>query len=362
MIREDSIQSELIQNNYGVSYPIHLKKIRKLFEENGLFVPKLEDIFSKTKNDSNEFYDLFYDLKNFKEEEFRPDFSFLKKNTFEENQVYLCHVRTIHKFYVQQKKFYENLQDFNEKITKYINNILATKEKFKVKNGAQLNESDDNDTENKIDLETRNALKYWERTILLRQKLNIKVLNYLKSICKSFYCIARLGSDYNRAQILEITEDERIKVFCVDYGDFAFVSVEEIFPILPKFIRLLPFQAIECSIDNIVPFNSENTEWSTESIDYFLSLTRDESDFYRNLFAEVVDTFDSRKYTVRLFKKSYPEHVDLSFEMVAARYAKLKSDEELRIFECLEEKNDNAELKYCPLSTLPKQFVNLFIR
>ncbi len=42
-LADDFIRLELIQNNYGVKCSSHINELRKLFQENGLTVPRLED-------------------------------------------------------------------------------------------------------------------------------------------------------------------------------------------------------------------------------------------------------------------------------------------------------------------------------
>ncbi|CAF0769025.1 unnamed protein product [Brachionus calyciflorus] len=362
IIREDSIQSELIQNNYGVHYPLHLTKLRKLFEENGLFIPKLEDELLKTKREANEFFENFYNLIEYKEDEFTPNYSFLNKSSISENKVYLSSIESFDKLYLQLTKFQKQLENLNEDICDFIKRILDNKEKYKIKNGQRLDDSFD-EQGTKLDEQTIKDLKYWERTLLMREKMSKNILDYLATICKKFFCLVNTGSEYNRAQILEFESKEKIKVFCVDFGDCKYVSVDALFPIMPKFIGLLPFQAIECSLDSIIPVpKNERKENLIEPIDFFISLTRDEDRYYFDLFVEVLETFDSNNYSIRLFKQNYPENIDLSHELVVFKYAKLKPDEEIRIFPFLEEKSLDSEVECCPLYGLTKQFVNLFIR
>lgn len=358
-VREDSIQLELIENNYGVRYPAHLKKLRNLFQENGLFVPKIEDNLIKVKNQSNEFYKVLYDLENFKEEDFKPDFSFLNKNS--DNSVYLSNVQnSMDKIYLQSKKFHDNLLSLNDDIEKYIKRVLKSKESHKLKNRNKNDESNNSAVEIQFEEdEISQDLLFWKRTMSLRQNINKITIEYLKTICKSLYCIVLNKSEYNRAEILEISDNGKIKVFFVDFGDVGFVSEDEIFPICPKFIRQLPFQAIECSIDTIKPINSDLNNningWSKESIDFFVSLSRDKQDIFFDLYAQVLDTYDLFKYSIRLFRKAYPENVDLSHEMVANRQARLDLEKESKLF--LIDQNSNNQL-----SQLAKQFFNLFIK
>lgn len=360
-VREDSIQSELVENNYGVKYTAHLNKLRKLFLENGLFVPQVEDNLTKIKHDSNAFFELLYDSDKCKEEEFKPDFSYLNKNVYTENLVYLSSIQqSMNKMYLQSKKFYDNLLNLNEDIEKYIEKILKFKDTSIIKN--RKKESDSDGLTGNAEFEqdkNSNDFLFWKRTLSIRQNINKNVVGYLKSICKSLYCIVFNKTEYNRAEILEVTDDGKVEVFCVDYGDVCIVSVDEIFPISLKFIRILPFQAIECSMNGIIPLktdpNNNHNGWSKESIDFFLSLTRDKEDHFFDLYAEVLDTYDSFKYSVKLLRKNCPENVDISFEMVANGHAKLESAYETKLF-CLCHNIDNQ------LGQLAKQFFNLFIK
>ncbi len=78
------------------------------------------------------------------------------------------------------------------------------------------------------------------------------------------FCIAKLKSEneYFRAEIKDFKDEtNEIRVFYVDFGDYSWVNLNEIYPLNEKFLRILPFQAIECSLGNysfffLLVFNS----------------------------------------------------------------------------------------------------------
>lgn len=65
----------------------------------------------------------------------------------------------------------------------------------------------------------------------------------------------------------EITDNYLIDVYCVDFGDSAYVHLSNIRVLSTKFYSL-PYQAIECGLYG-VELNENNTLWSDEAVCYF---------------------------------------------------------------------------------------------
>jgi hypothetical protein len=204
-----------------------------------------------------------------------------------------------------------------------------------------------------------------ERTHQIRTNFTLESYNYLKlSIYKRFFCFAKHSTEqqYFRAEIIDAYENQEqnlvMKVFFVDYGDYDTVYLDEIYPMLEHFLKMLPFQAIQCAMDNIRPFftpaasqtpqrlsessltsNGSAVEtqevaknqpsWSLEAGDTLWSLTHDKKNQYISLWAQVVSETTPteaqqtvRSYIIQLRRACVPEDLDISHLMVATRQAR----------------------------------------
>lgn len=146
-------------------------------------------------------------------------------------------------------------------------------------------------------------------------------------------------------------------MFFVDYGDFDYISKENILPLPQRFVKILPFQAVECALDGIV---NEET-WPLEAGDELWNFTHDDNNYFYTLLVRNLEQLNSeenqtRKYLVRLFRKNSPELIDVSHRLVAVNCAKLADIEEVFTFE------ETIDCKGHPLKSLVKQFVVNFVR
>lgn len=148
---------------------------------------------------------------------------------------------------------------------------------------------DDADSDDeKWSFETSEAYRsFVRRTQLLRSQLTPDKIAWFNANKIPLYCLAKHSNEsvYNRARIVsafdedqnedededEEEEDEeredrrrnertresenggKFKVFFVDYGDLSTVTIEDILPMEEKFVKQLPFQAIECSLNGLKP-------------------------------------------------------------------------------------------------------------
>ena len=101
--------------------------------------------------------------------------------------------------------------------------------------------------------------QFEERTKQIRSSLNKKTIDHIKNVYnKKLFCLAKLKSEneYFRAEIKDFKDEtNEIRVFYVDFGDYSWVNLDEIYPLNEKFLRILPFQAIECSLGNFSFFS-----------------------------------------------------------------------------------------------------------
>jgi len=138
------------------------------------------------------------------------------------------------------------------------------------------------------------------------------------------------------------------------------VKLANIYPIVDKFIRYLPFQAIECSLGGIE--STENgAKWTDEQGDKLWLITHDSDeviyseDFIKSIYLDVVSEIRG-KYSVRLFKKMVAKLIDISHEIVTLDCGvRLTSDEENNIFTIVDHPTG-------PFGPIAKQFVVYFIQ
>jgi len=217
------------------------------------------------------------------------------------------------------------------------------------------------------DLTVDPANEFLKRTWLIRSYLNKSVIELSKQTAYStrFYCIARHNSVGYRGRINDFRKSietglSEVQVFFVDYGAYLWVRLENIYPIVDKFIRDLPFQAIECSLGGIE--STENgAKWTDEQGDKLWLITHDSDeviyseDFIKSIYLDVVSEIRG-KYSVRLFKKMVASLIDLSHELVTLDCGvRLTSDEEKNIFTIVDHPTG-------PFGPIAKQFVVYFIQ
>jgi hypothetical protein len=212
---------------------------------------------------------------------------------------------------------------------------------------------------------------YLNRLKEIRFNLNNQTVNkILNQLNKRLFCIARLPRDnkYYRAEIVDINDKNEFKVFYVDYGDYSYVTRDEIYPLSEKFVRVLPFQAIKCSLYGIEPLEQTN-EALLQQGEKLLEITHDSDNIHHNLTAkicyETTETnlkcfnLEQKTYTIQLFKRlSYlPVECDITHELVTYKLNKLILEEEQRIFVLNEYKKLAS-----PFGAISEKFVVHFIR
>lgn len=97
--------------------------------------------------------------------------------------------------------------------------------------------------------------------------------------------IAKFPDDdvYERARIEQVYDENKVKCFFVDQGDWRDVSTKHLIPITEKLISQIPFQAIECKLSGIKPHGESWTEFSTN---WFINCFDDNADQLKQLYAK----------------------------------------------------------------------------
>lgn len=128
-------------------------------------------------------------------------------------------------------------------------------------------------------------------------------------------------SSWYRAQVLKISEEDDVKkfsVFYLDFGDCAILNRDSICMLKPDYLSI-PFQAIECSLADVVPID---TQWTEQAIDEFEKLVYLGS--WKVIMAKPLKqaTSDSDVQFVKLLDTNTKMDVDISAEIVSKGHAK----------------------------------------
>lgn len=271
-IVEDLVTSELITEKYATKNPTHISILRDLFVENGLNVPLLQDVDVDLKQTCME-------LANSAGLLHEPSFAFLRAaddqwslpNSGE--QVYVSASESPAKFYVQIYEFNKQLDDINTQIEAFLKRMEFEKkkeeskfemakeqlkeEKKKEKDGEKEEESSSDD-EDDDDCVSEEYKEFSRRLEALRFGLTPEKLAWFNLHRIPIYCLAKTNKDnaFNRVRVVSSEREDKYRVFFVDYGDYEVVDLADLLPIDEKFVKLLPFQAIQCSLHGIKPLKN----------------------------------------------------------------------------------------------------------
>ena len=370
-IIDDCVRYELVTNNFGIDYPNHIKELKKRFAEGNLKIARLEDEEYKLEQKSLGLLASFYEDAN---DSNSVSHAYLNQSE-ELCKVFVSCADTPGQFFVQNEYSYNLLGRLNAEIKAFITKVNLKQEKKLNTEFSHNNNNNSNNKKKKDDEydEEQSLDNYLTRSKEIHDNFTKEAFDFLVNAKKkALYCLAKQGkeNDYNRAKIIDYFKaenacDNKIKVFFVDYGDHDWVKLSDILPLNSNHFKILPFQAIECSLNGIAPVDHLNlncSNWSTQSGDQLWSLTHDEENYHCSIYARVVETnveADSKKYLIRLFKKSLPTNLDISHKLVALNCAKLLKNEEAKLFS-LHESDQNKVLTN-PLSSLLNNFILNFI-
>lgn len=142
---------------------------------------------------------------------------------------------------------------------------------------------------------------------------------------------------------------------------------DDIYPLSDKLVRVLPFQAIKCSLHGVLPIET-TSERLFEQGDKLWQITHDSQNIHHNLTARVVSestetnlkcfNLKQKTYEIQLFKRvsNLPGECDIAHELVTYKLNKLTPEEEQRIFVLSEYKKVAS-----PFGPIAYQFVVHFI-
>ncbi|XP_059141183.1 tudor and KH domain-containing protein-like [Physella acuta] len=124
---------------------------------------------------------------------------------------------------------------------------------------------------------------------------------------------------YYRAKVLGETEDGKLDLYFIDFGDNAFVDKKDVYKLRSDF-QTFPPQAIECQLANVEPVGGS---WSDEAIVYFEEISHCAE--WKVLSARVVnyknDEKGQQRPLLQLFDLNQREKIDIAAELIKRGYA-----------------------------------------
>jgi hypothetical protein len=371
---QESVRKEFILNNYAVNYEKHMKQLIELFMKYSLPVARQFDERARKRRTCLDILHSFYapsssskklhkeDLRKRKvknadndESQEQNDAKFSENDNetailarlqtqiafaylplsdkasrgeepAQETEVYVSVVNSPARFYVQSTYSYDLLERLNDGIADQVRKAK--------------------DMENNDELDS-----YKKQIEFIRGNLNMETYEWIKSKSVPLYCLARLKNDgFFRAEITncqrvscsdESGKDElKWSVFFVDYGDQDVVTLADIYPLTEAQMpfRSLPFQAIECSLEqSIRPLKCGEMAgvWSEEVGDHLWSLTHTTENYLLKLYAQALSVMKNsmpssssssssqmsrRSYMVNLKRKAYPEKLSIAHQLAGVVY------------------------------------------
>ena len=378
IVIDECVRNELVSSKYAIEFESHLNSLKEIFSECGMSIASQEDKQLNLEIAS----DLV--LESLLADVAAISYAYLNSND-QINQVYVSAVDTPAKFFVQNSYSYELLSRLNSDIKQYLKNLNDYE--IRVQNLLERTKKKD---EYEIN-EEKMFEDFLKRTNQARDTLTKEIFDLLKSKKKKLFCLAKLTKEdqFFRAEIVdyrqkENKQEDELKVFFVDYGDFNWISKNEIFPLSERFLKILPFQAIECSLDGVIMSNNRKQSeicddgWSFEAGDAMWDMTHDENNVHLNLYTQVNSVLTQnqqqsqnarnlidlslKKYSIKLFKRKLPGQIEIAHELVKSGWATFNSSEEEKIFlsSRFNRKENSSIVKNLSLNA--EQFIANFIR
>ena len=304
-----------------------MRDLRHLFETSGVRVPRLDDEMLTFERECRRVANCFYD--NGPYDPTTTSRAHLSSNARKHKddddyvQVFVSAVETPHRFYVQNEYSHTLLEkSVNTEILSLVRRLEALEATQNNKNGATFAHASagENHHQKSASADENALLGMWQRARTIRRSFSQRMFEHM-SATTPFYCLARLTRDneFFRAQIVEFVSETTVRVFFVDYGDYDTITLESVWPISERLLRILPFQAIECRLDNLRPAatatatsdsspsrRQQLVEWPNEAGDWLWSLTHNEHNMHRELYARPIQPNE----TTNAHSNSHEDQVD----------------------------------------------------
>ncbi|KAK6175376.1 hypothetical protein SNE40_013852 [Patella caerulea] len=129
--------------------------------------------------------------------------------------------------------------------------------------------------------------------------------------------VAVQGHDnkWYRGKVIDTNpEDERVKIFFVDFGNTSWINERKIRKLEPQFLHL-PLQAVECFLEE-VELPKRKTVWSYASREYFRSLVDG-----KTLVAQVTSRSWHGSLKINLFDTSGRQDINIAQALIDGGYA-----------------------------------------
>lgn len=374
----ENVRQELTEHRHAVYYPLHMERLVQFFKQYSIPMPNIEhererllekeciallDIMyaedfdlnnnetkiSKSVYKKDEQEELKIDFKRDRlgsDDAYAINYAFLRRTIEVQdqeclamNKVFVSVIESPGKFYVQPEYSFDLLERLNTDINKFL----------KVVRELEINAASKD--------EHRAEWEFVKRAEAMREHLTKHTYDWLREnkrtknlICLALYQQEEVNEDgdFYRGEIVDFEAGvdsllDRVLVFFPDFGDYSWcylrgklyqdpkfgskVRKHQVYPTKSEFVRILPYQAIECSLDSIIkPVETPEklAEWTTVSGDELWSLTHDKDNFHeKNLHVYVLEQqiveekprSKKYKYNVRLVYKTSPEEIDLAYKL-----------------------------------------------
>lgn len=134
---------------------------------------------------------------------------------------------------------------------------------------------------------------------------------------------------YERARVDAILDENKVRCFFVDQGDWREVAKADLIEITEKFILQMPFQAIECRLIGVEPAGEE---WTEFCITWFTNLFEDDlgdlKQMYIKYYAkEKAEHTDGHKYGVAIIDTNSHPDLIINNLIVEVNFAKEVAEE-----------------------------------
>ncbi|KAJ2939345.1 hypothetical protein O0L34_g13444 [Tuta absoluta] len=169
----------------------------------------------------------------------------------------------------------------------------------------------------------------------------------LLSVSQGDIVLAKLPDDdmFERARIDAIINEDKVKCFFVDQGDWREVTRQNLMPLSEKLVTQLPFQAIECRLIGVRPPGEDWTEFATN---WFSNCFEDSNGDLKQIFAkyftkEKAQYTGGHKYGVVLVDTNSNQDVIINNLILEVNLAQ-EEEGEIEYLNELEFKNESVEI------------------